>query len=122
MATWNIAAINNNPFEYWITHDDADYNALMEGVQSFIDQPGERDAHTHTRPVPHPHPTRTPRAPNLQPLRPPARPAVARLGITLPLSLPLTLTLTLTLTRRARRAGLAGLHAGALTLTVPLNP
>ena len=40
MATWNIAAINNNPFEYWITHDDADYNALMEGVQSFIDQPG----------------------------------------------------------------------------------
>jgi len=43
VATWNIAAINNNPFEYWITHDDADYNALMEGVQSFIDQPGERD-------------------------------------------------------------------------------
>ena len=40
MATWNIAAINNNPFEYWITHDDADYNALMEGVQSFIDEPG----------------------------------------------------------------------------------
>ena len=40
VATWNIAAINNNPFEYWITHDDADYNALMEGVQSFIDQPG----------------------------------------------------------------------------------
>ena len=43
LVTWNIAAINNNPFEYWITHDDADYNALMEGVQSFIDQPGERD-------------------------------------------------------------------------------
>ena len=41
--SWNMAAINNNPFEYWITHDDADYNALMEGVQSFIDQPGERD-------------------------------------------------------------------------------
>ena len=40
VATWNIAAINNNPFEYWITHDDADYNVLMEGVQSFIDQPG----------------------------------------------------------------------------------
>ena len=28
VATWNIAAINNNPFEYWITHDDADYNRL----------------------------------------------------------------------------------------------
>ena len=40
VATWNIAAINNNPFEYWITHEDADYNTLMEGVQSFIDQPG----------------------------------------------------------------------------------
>ena len=86
VATWNIAAINNNPFEYWITHDDADYNRprpglgcwgqggwrvlhtthgdvrprvapqanggraanpntspntrLMEGVQSFIDEPG----------------------------------------------------------------------------------
>ena len=73
VATWNIAAINNNPFEYWITHDDADYNRLvarvrvgvrvlgcelctltlplatmihynrlMEGVQSFIDEPGAR--------------------------------------------------------------------------------
>lgn len=46
MATWNIAAINNNPFEYWITHDDADYNALMEGVQSFIDQPGAQPPRT----------------------------------------------------------------------------
>ena len=63
MATWNIAAINNNPFEYWITHDDADYNALMEGVQSFIDQPGERGTHTSTRAAPHPRPARTPPAP-----------------------------------------------------------
>lgn len=30
VATWNVAAINNNPFEYWITHDDANYNALMQ--------------------------------------------------------------------------------------------
>ena len=22
VATWNIAAINNNPFEYWISHPD----------------------------------------------------------------------------------------------------
>ena len=58
VATWNIAAINNNPFEYWITHDDADYNALMEGVQSFIDQPG---APTLAPPWPtsHPRPTAT---------------------------------------------------------------
>jgi hypothetical protein len=39
-ATWNIAAVNNNPFEYWITHEDDAYNKLMEDVQSFIDQPG----------------------------------------------------------------------------------
>ena len=63
MATWNIAAINNNPFEYWITHDDADYNALMEGVQSFIDQPGARLApatlahrHPHNLAPPPPSP------------------------------------------------------------------
>ena len=39
-ATWNIAAVNNNPFEYWVTHEDAAYNTLMQGVESFIDQPG----------------------------------------------------------------------------------
>jgi hypothetical protein len=42
-VTWNIAAINNNPFEYWITHDDADYNKLMVDVQEFISSPGARD-------------------------------------------------------------------------------
>jgi len=43
IVTWNVAAINNNPFEYWITHEDADYNKLMENVQGFIDTPGVRD-------------------------------------------------------------------------------
>ena len=33
VATWNVAAINNNPFEYWITHSDEEYNALMDAVQ-----------------------------------------------------------------------------------------
>jgi hypothetical protein len=33
VATWNIAAVNNNPFEYWVTHSDPAYNHLMEGVQ-----------------------------------------------------------------------------------------
>jgi len=28
-ATWNIAAINTNPFEYWISHEDDRYNKLM---------------------------------------------------------------------------------------------
>jgi len=43
VTTWNIAAVNNNPFEYWITHADADYAALMENVQKFIDAPEGRD-------------------------------------------------------------------------------
>lgn len=43
IVTWNIAAINNNPFEYWITHNDADYNKLMADVESFISAPGARD-------------------------------------------------------------------------------
>lgn len=43
VSTWNIAAINNNPFEYWITYDNALYNRLMEEVQDFISNPGRRD-------------------------------------------------------------------------------
>ena len=42
-VSWNIAAINNNPFEYWITHEDADYNKLMVDVEEFISAPGARD-------------------------------------------------------------------------------
>jgi len=38
-VTWNVAAINNNPFEYWVTHDDAAYLKLMEDVMHFIDKP-----------------------------------------------------------------------------------
>lgn len=55
--TWNIAAINNNPFgisspiylthsllsEYWITNDDPSYNKLMKGVSEFIKTPAEKD-------------------------------------------------------------------------------
>mmetsp|Transcript_17617 Transcript_17617/g.22899 ORF Transcript_17617/g.22899 Transcript_17617/m.22899 type:complete len:547 (+) Transcript_17617:59-1699(+) len=41
--TWNMAAINNNPFEYWITHDDKAYNKLMEDVSEFINNPGNKD-------------------------------------------------------------------------------
>ena len=43
VATWNVAAVNNNPFEYWITHHDAAYNTLMADVQKFVDAPGDRD-------------------------------------------------------------------------------
>lgn len=41
--TWNMAAINNNPFEYWITNSDPKYNKLMAGVSEFIKNPGEKD-------------------------------------------------------------------------------
>ena len=43
VVSWNIAAINNNPFEYWITHEDEAYNKLMLDVQEFIESPGEKD-------------------------------------------------------------------------------
>lgn len=39
--TWNVAAINSNPFEYWITHDDPAYNKLMADVSAFIKSPGD---------------------------------------------------------------------------------
>ena len=38
--TWNIAAINNNPFEYWITNDDESYNDIMKSVSEYIEKPG----------------------------------------------------------------------------------
>ena len=41
--TWNIAAINNNPFEYWITNKDAGYNRIMSEVAAYIDNPGNND-------------------------------------------------------------------------------
>lgn len=43
VATWNLAAINNNPFEYWISHSDGSYKELMDQVERFIDAPGDRD-------------------------------------------------------------------------------
>lgn len=47
LASWNIAAINNNPFEYWMTHPDRRYNALMTGFMGTIEDPGERDRPVH---------------------------------------------------------------------------
>ena len=43
VATWNVAAINNNPFEYWIHSEDESYNKLMADVQAFISEPGDKD-------------------------------------------------------------------------------
>lgn len=44
ISTWNIAAINNNPFEYWITYDsNPAYEKLMVDVESFLENPGDKD-------------------------------------------------------------------------------
>jgi hypothetical protein len=44
IATWNIAAINNNPFEYWVTiPDNPAYEELMINVEKFLDAPGDKD-------------------------------------------------------------------------------
>jgi hypothetical protein len=40
ITTWNVAAINNNPFEYWITvPDHPDYEKLMVDIEQFIEHP-----------------------------------------------------------------------------------
>ena len=47
VASWNIAAVNNNPFEYWVTHGQTSqsegYAKLMTDVQVLIDAPEEHD-------------------------------------------------------------------------------
>ncbi|VEU36070.1 unnamed protein product [Pseudo-nitzschia multistriata] len=44
VTTWNIAAINNNPFEYWITYkENPDYEKLMINIENFLQNPGEND-------------------------------------------------------------------------------
>lgn len=44
VTTWNIAAINNNPFEYWITYNEnKEYEKLMINIEKFLENPGEQD-------------------------------------------------------------------------------
>jgi len=47
VASWNVAAVNNNPFEYWITHPNPAYRNLMQDVERFILQPGDDDVPVH---------------------------------------------------------------------------
>ena len=43
VVTWNVAAINNNPFEYWITHDeDPSYDTMMRAVRLFVEEDAVR--------------------------------------------------------------------------------
>jgi len=43
VMTWNVAAVNNNPFEYWLEYDDSSYTELMVGVENILAQPGDVD-------------------------------------------------------------------------------
>ena len=44
VTTWNIAAINNNPFEYWITYkENPEYEKLMINIENFLENPGDKD-------------------------------------------------------------------------------
>lgn len=43
VCSWNVAAINNNPLEYWTTYDAPAYKILMEAVEDLIEAPGDRD-------------------------------------------------------------------------------
>ena len=44
VTTWNIAAINNNPFEYWITYkENPAYEQLMIDIEKFLENPGDKD-------------------------------------------------------------------------------
>ena len=38
-ATWNVAAINNNPFEYWISDGGPEYEALVSGFSKVVEAP-----------------------------------------------------------------------------------
>uniref|UniRef100_A0A6U6K6R3 Endonuclease/exonuclease/phosphatase domain-containing protein n=1 Tax=Odontella aurita TaxID=265563 RepID=A0A6U6K6R3_9STRA len=44
VATWNVAAVNNNPYEYWLTIPSLPaYEKLMVNVEQFLEHPGEGD-------------------------------------------------------------------------------
>ena len=43
VVTWNIAAPNSNPFEFWATHGDSNYNLLMATVHKCLEHPEEQD-------------------------------------------------------------------------------
>ena len=44
VSTFNVAAINNNPFEYWLTMpENPKYEDLMSKIEDFIENPGDKD-------------------------------------------------------------------------------
>lgn len=43
VLTWNVSAVNNNPFEYWLSYDEPTYIDLMMGVEALLAAPGDDD-------------------------------------------------------------------------------
>jgi len=44
VTTFNVAAINNNPFEYWLSMpENPAYEDLMGKVEDFLENPGDKD-------------------------------------------------------------------------------
>mmetsp|Transcript_73693 Transcript_73693/g.196058 ORF Transcript_73693/g.196058 Transcript_73693/m.196058 type:complete len:552 (-) Transcript_73693:622-2277(-) len=43
VVSWNTAAPNKNPFEYWSMHEIKEYDELMLAVQKCIDEPSKLD-------------------------------------------------------------------------------
>jgi hypothetical protein len=39
LVSWNVAAVNNNPFEYYVTYPDPAYTTLMGKVEAFVQTP-----------------------------------------------------------------------------------
>ena len=42
-TTWNLAAINDNPFEYYMDSPDPAYAAMLSAVERHLDKPGTRE-------------------------------------------------------------------------------
>lgn len=44
IATWNVSAVNANPFEYWMSYpDDPNYDKMMKSVEELVLNPGDKD-------------------------------------------------------------------------------
>lgn len=39
VVTWNVAAINNNPFEFWMTLENSDYADLLSSFEKVLEAP-----------------------------------------------------------------------------------
>lgn len=47
-ASWNLAAVNNNPFEYWVSMEDPAYRKMLTDVEALVQAPGAADVPVQT--------------------------------------------------------------------------